>query len=118
HGIWPSYGQGANAGFEDCQILDEYMEEYPYDSFAAFAQFQEKRKADVDVIANLSENHFNEIRHLVADKNFQLIKKIERRINLLYPTEYFSTYSRIAFTTMPYRQAVSMESYYSQIIAK
>lgn len=116
HGIWPSYGQGANAGFEDCEALDECMVRYPDNILAAFIEFQKKRKVNVETIADLSENHFNEIRHLVADPKFLLRKRIERKMNLLFPTEYFSLYSRIAFTTLPYNQAVKIESSYSQII--
>ncbi|MSO13389.1 Kynurenine 3-monooxygenase [Rickettsiales endosymbiont of Trichoplax sp. H2] len=116
HGVWPSYGQGANAGFEDCEILIKCMEQYPDNLLASFVEFQEKRKANLDTIADLSETHFNEIRHLVADPNFLLRKRIERKMNLLFPSEYFSLYSRIAFTIIPYKQAVKLESFYCKII--
>jgi len=116
HGIWPSYGQGANAGFEDCEILSKCMEQYPDNMLASFIEFQDKRKANLDTIADLSENHFNEIRHLVTDPNFLLRKKIERKMNLLFPSEYFSLYSRVAFTTIPYKQAVDLEPFYDRII--
>ena len=118
HGIWPSYGQGANAGFEDCLILDECLMRYPDNRLKALKIFQEVRKSNVDVIADLSESHFKELRSLVMDQNFLLRKKIERKINLLFPSEYFSVYNRIAFTDMPYKEAVSLESYYSYIIDK
>ena len=118
HGVWPSYGQGANAGFEDCAELDECISRHPLDFQTAFVEFFMKRKENVDAIADLSENHFKEIRHLVADPNFLLRKKIERQINLLFPSEYFSTYSRVAFTTMPYKQAVSLEKHYNQMVSQ
>ncbi len=116
HGIWPSYGQGANASFEDCEVLNNCMEQHPDNILASFIEFQEKRKTNVNTIADLSENHFNEIRHLVVDPNFLLRKKLERKMNLLFPSEYFSLYSRIAFTTIPYKQAVKLESFYSGVI--
>lgn len=116
HGIWPSYGQGANAGFEDCEILSTCMEQYPDNMLASFAEFQGKRISNLNTIADLSENHFNEIRHLVAEPNFLLRKRIERKMNLLFPSEYFSLYSRIAFTTIPYKQAVDLEPSYTRII--
>jgi kynurenine 3-monooxygenase len=116
HGIWPSYGQGVNAGFEDCIALEECLSLHPNDTLAAFTEFQNRRKENADTIANLSENHANEIRNLVADPNFLLRKKLERKINLLFPTEYFSLYSRIAFTTLPYEEALRVEPQYKQII--
>lgn len=116
HGIWPSYGQGANAGFEDCEILSECMKQHPDNMLASFIEFQDKRKTNLNTIADLSENHFNEIRHLVTDPNFLLRKRIERKMNLLFPSEYFSLYSRIAFTTIPYKQAVERELFYNKVI--
>lgn len=116
HAIWPSYGQGANAGFEDCEILIHCLEQHGDNILASFREFQEKRKPNLDTIADLSENHFNEIRHLVADSNFLLRKKIERKMNLLFPSEYFALYPRIAFTTIPYKQAVEQELFYSKMI--
>jgi kynurenine 3-monooxygenase len=116
HGIWPSYGQGANAGFEDCEILIKCMEQYPNDMLASFIDFQDKRKANLNTIADLSEKHFNEIRYLVATPNFLLRKRIERKLNLLFPSEYFSLYSRVAFTTIQYKQAVELQSFYDRII--
>ncbi len=116
HAIWPSYGQGANAGFEDCEILIQCIEQHQDNILASFMEFQEKRKPNLDTIADLSENHFKEIRHLVADPNFLLRKRVERKMNLLFPSEYFSLYSRIAFTTIPYKQAVEQELFYSKMI--
>lgn len=118
HGIWPSYGQGVNAGFEDCIVLEECLSLYPNNIWAAFVEFQSKRKENTDTIANLSENHVREIRSLVADPNFLLRKKLERKINLLFPTEYFSLYSRVAFTTLPYEEALRVEPQYKKIIDK
>ena len=116
HAIWPSYGQGANAGFEDCDELIKSMEQHPDNLLAAFTNFQIERKSNVDTIATLSENHFNEIRHLVASKEFLLRKRVERKMNMLFPSEYFSLYARIAFTTIPYKHAVERELYYSKMI--
>lgn len=116
HGIWPSYGQGANAGFEDCEVLCECMAKTPDDFLVSFAEFQERRIQNLNAIADLSENHFNEIRHHVADSKFLLRKKIERKMNQLFPSEYFSLYARVAFTKTPYKQAVDMESFYHGLI--
>lgn len=116
HGIWPSYGQGVNAGFEDCIALEECLSLYPNDTWTAFAEFQNRRKENTDTISNLSENHAHEIRNLVADPNFLLRKKLERKVNLLFPTEYFSLYSRIAFTDLPYKEALRIEPRYKKII--
>ncbi len=116
HAIWPSYGQGANAGFEDCEILVDLIENNQNDMNATFEQFQKLRKPSADSIADLSEKHFHEIRSLVAIPNFQLRKKLERKMNTIFPSEYFSLYCRIAFSKIPYQVAVEQEKTYSKII--
>lgn len=115
HGIWPSFGQGVNAGFEDCIELDDCLNQNK-NVLAAFNEFQKRRKVNVDTIADLSENHGKEIRALVADPDFLLRKKLERKINSFYPDEHFSLYSRIAFTNLSYASAVKMESQYREIM--
>lgn len=116
HGIWPSYGQGVNAAFEDCDSLEECFNLHPLNIESAFKEFQNRRKEHVDTIANLSENHTNEIRSLVVDPKFILKKKLERKINLLFPTKYLSLYSRIAFTTTPYKTALNIDQSLKQTI--
>ncbi|ETO92076.1 FAD-dependent oxidoreductase [Legionella oakridgensis] len=116
HGIWPSYGQGMNAGFEDCDELVNCLLQHPNDTLQALTAYQKLRKINTDIIADLSENHFNELKHHVADSDFLIRKKIERYANLLFPSEYFCTYSRISFTTMPYSKAQALEYYDEQII--
>lgn len=115
HGIWPSYGQGVNAGFEDCIELDDCLNKNN-NTLDAFNEFQKRRKNNSDIIADLSEIHGKEIRELVADPDFLFRKKLERKINLLYPDEHLSLYSRIAFTNLSYENAIKMESQYMYII--
>lgn len=106
HAIVPSYGQGANAGFEDCHFLDTCLERCGDDWEVALAAFQEGRKVNADVIADLSLQHFTEIRDRLADPRFLLRKTIERKLNELCPGSYRSLYSMVSFTSLTYVQAI------------
>jgi kynurenine 3-monooxygenase len=106
HAIVPSYGQGANAGFEDCDFLDMCLERYGGDWEVALAAFQEERKVNADAIADLSLQHFTEIRDRIADPRFLLRKAIERKLDELFPGRYRSLYSMISFTSLTYVQAI------------
>lgn len=106
HAIVPSYGQGANAGFEDCHFLDTCLERCGDDWEVALAAFQEERKVNADVIADLSLQHFAEIRDRLADPRFLLRKTIERKLDELFPGRYRSLYSMISFTSLTYVQAI------------
>lgn len=109
HAIYPSYGQGANAGFEDCAVIYDCMRQYNGDRRAVFAEYERRRKPHTDAIANLCIEHFIELRDLVGDRNFLLKKEIERKINKLYPEKYKDLYSMITFACLPYADALRID---------
>jgi kynurenine 3-monooxygenase len=107
HAIVPFYGQGMNAGFEDCRILNQLLEENNrWDE--ALESFQYHRKRDADAIAALALNNFTEMRELVGKPDFILRKKIEARIQDLFPTSWKPLYSMVTFTDTPYSEAFAL----------
>jgi kynurenine 3-monooxygenase len=96
HAIVPFYGQGMNAGFEDCRILNQLLD-HSSDWAALFNEFQNLRKPDTDAIAKLALDNFIEMRDLVADANFLLRKKIEAKLNQLFPNRWIPLYSMVTF---------------------
>ncbi len=109
HAILPSYGQGANSGFEDCLLLAEALTRHGHDWPAATADFQSRRKPEADAIARLCQEHFVELRALVGEPRFLLRKQLERRLNELYPRRFLDLYSMISFTRMSYVEALQVE---------
>jgi kynurenine 3-monooxygenase len=109
HAILPSYGQGANAAFEDCAVLDRCIGELAPDFDAVFREFERRRRPNLDVMAGLCVEHFTELCELVADPTFLERKNIERRLEELYPELYHPLYSMISFTSTPYAEALRVE---------
>jgi kynurenine 3-monooxygenase len=109
HAIVPSYGQGANAGFEDCSALADCMAASGGDWNAAFASFEAARKPNAEAVADLALEHFHELRDRVGDPRFLLRKKVERRINELFPERYMPLYSLVSFTNLPYVEALRQD---------
>ena len=107
HAIVPSYGQGANSGFEDCSILADLLAASGGDWGRALGQFQELRKPNADAIGDMALEHFHELRYLVGDHHFLLRKRIERRINELFPDRYIPLYNLVSFTNVPYVEATA-----------
>ncbi len=97
HGIVPFYGQGMNAGFEDCRILNQLLDVHHDNWSAATKAFQEHRKPDADAIATLALDNFIEMRDHVANPEFLLRKKIEARLHELYPDRWIPLYSMVTF---------------------
>ena len=106
HAIVPFFGQGMNAGFEDCRILNNLLNQYDDQWRKVLPQFQHVRKKDADAIAQLALDNFIEMRDLVADADFLLRKKIEARLHQLYPTQWIPLYSMVTFhDNLPYSVA-------------
>jgi kynurenine 3-monooxygenase len=92
HGIVPFYGQGMNAGFEDCRILNDLLNHHNDNWDKVLSEFQTLRKPDADAIARLALDNFIEMRDLVADADFLLRKKIEGKLYELFPDKWIPLY--------------------------
>jgi kynurenine 3-monooxygenase len=97
HAIVPFYGQGMNAGFEDCRILNALLDDHKDDWLNTIQAFQQNRKPDTDAIAKLALDNFIEMRDLVADPEFLLRKKIEAKLHTLFPDKWIPLYSMVTF---------------------
>jgi kynurenine 3-monooxygenase len=106
HAIVPFYGQGMNAGFEDCRILNGIIKKHKGNWNKIFTEYQNKRKPNTDAIAELALNNFVEMRDLVANPAFQLRKKIEALIHERYK-QYLPLYSMVTFSDMSYSEALA-----------
>jgi kynurenine 3-monooxygenase len=103
HAIVPFYGQGMNAGFEDCRIFNEIYEKHNGDWDTILPEFEKSRKPNGDAIAQLALDNFIEMRDKVADAEFLLRKKIEAKIYEKYPEKWIPLYSMVTFSPeIPY----------------
>ncbi|RNI28638.1 FAD-dependent oxidoreductase [Rufibacter latericius] len=108
HAIVPFYGQGMNAGFEDCTILRGLLEQHQDDWETIFQTFQDLRKPNTDAIADLAVYNFIEMRDKVADPRFLLQKKVESKITAQYPDAWLPLYSMVTFSPdIPYAEALA-----------
>lgn len=98
HAIVPFFGQGMNAGFEDCRVLHALMEKHKNDWSLIFENFQNNRKPDADAIADLAVDNFIEMRAKTADPRFLLQKKIEAYLHDRHPDKWIPAYSQVTFS--------------------
>ncbi len=97
HAIVPFFGQGMNAGFEDCSVLNELIEKQGDDWFTILEEFQIIRKPDADAIADLAVENFIEMQEKTTYPNFLLQKKIEAKLHEKYPDKWIPAYSQVTF---------------------
>ena len=106
HAIVPFYGQGMNAGFEDCSVLDEILDRNNGDWERTSIEFSSERKQDADAIADLALRNFIEMRDSVADPQFIARKAIEKELHERYGDQWLPLYSMVTFNEMPYSEAL------------
>jgi kynurenine 3-monooxygenase len=105
HATVPFYGQGMNAGFEDCTVLWDLMQKHNHDWTAIFDEYSRERKPDGDALQDLSLDNYYVMRDYVADPAFLLRKKIEAKFSELYPDKWMPLYSQVTFSEIRYSVA-------------
>lgn len=106
HATVPFFGQGMNAGFEDCSVMNALMIQHNHDWPTIFKEYETIRKPNGDAVQDLSLLNYVVMRDKVSDAKYQLQQKIERRIAELYPGEYFPMYSMVSFSDIEYHVAL------------
>ena len=105
HATVPFYGQGMNAGFEDCRIMFELLEKHQEDWSAVFEEYSQVRKPDGDALQDLSLDNYIVMRDYVADPSFILRKKIEAKFSEMHPDRWMPLYSQVTFSNIRYSEA-------------
>ena len=105
HAVVPFYGQGMNASFEDCRVLNDLIQRRGADWKTVFDEFTTSRKENTDAIAQMAEENFYEMRDAVADPIFVRKRELETKLEHEFP-DYFSKYSMVTFREdLPYSVA-------------
>jgi kynurenine 3-monooxygenase len=106
HAVVPFYGQGMNASFEDCVVLDVCMDTYPGDWTKILKAYETSRKINGDAIGDLAVDNFYEMKAATADPVFNLKRRIELDLEQNFP-DYYSKYSMVTFREdLPYHEAM------------
>jgi kynurenine 3-monooxygenase len=116
HAVVPFYGQGMNAAFEDCVVLDECLAEFPEDRQRAFTEYFARRKKNADALADLAVRNFIEMRDKTASKTFRAKKKLDHLLEGLLPGIYLPLYTMVTFTRMPYADAARRAGLQDRIV--
>ena len=116
HAVVPFYGQGMNAAFEDCVVLDECLKKFPDDRERAFAEYFECRKENADALADLAVGNFIEMRDKTASRAFRAKKKLDHFLEAALPGVYLPLYTMVTFTRIPYAKAAQRARLQDRIV--
>ena len=107
HAVVPFYGQGMNAGFEDCLIFYEALQKHSNNLVAAAKDYYESHWRDTHAIADFSMINYIEMRSRVLSRTFLIRKYVDNLIHAFFPNAFVPLYSMVAFTRIPYSEIVS-----------
>ena len=117
HAVVPFHGQGANATFEDCVVLDECIRSHAPDWARVFSSFEALRRENTDALADLSIANFEEMRDDTGSRAFRLKKGLEKGLHRLFPSWFIPLYMMISFTRIPYAAAVRRARRQTRVVA-
>ncbi len=122
HAIVPFHGQGMNAAFEDCIVLDELIgryttSEHGYDWRQIFAAFEAEREPNARAIAEMALENYLEMRDEVRDPKFQLRADVSFELERRFPGRFVPRYSMVMFhPEIPYAEAQRRGSVQARIL--
>jgi kynurenine 3-monooxygenase len=101
HAIVPFHGQGMNAAFEDCVVLDRLLEQRSADGAGGwsevFADFERLRAPNTRAIAEMAIENYQEMRDEVRDAKFQLRADLSFELERRFPGRFIPRYSMVMF---------------------
>ena len=106
HAIVPFHGQGMNAAFEDCLVLDSLIDRHDtWDML--FADFERSRLPNAAAIAKMALENYIEMRDTVRDPAYVRRKALAMELERRFPDRFIPRYSMVMFhPEIPYAEAL------------
>jgi kynurenine 3-monooxygenase len=106
HAIVPFHGQGMNAAFEDCRVLDSLVDEFEQWE-PLFAEFERVRRPNTAAIAQMALENYTEMRDTVLDAGFLRRKSLALELERRFPDRFIPRYAMVSFhPEIPYAEAL------------
>lgn len=116
HSVLPFYGQGMNAGLEDCLIFEECLDEKDDDLQSAASLFSERRCEDLHVLADQSLANFTVLRAGVKSNWFWFKIKLEALLSILFPNIFKQIYPMVVFSRARYSEVLKREKWQERLV--
>ncbi|KAM4677544.1 kynurenine 3-monooxygenase [Discoglossus pictus] len=116
HAVVPFYGQGMNAGFEDCLLFSELMEQYNYNFETCLPEFSKHRVPDAHAISDLAMYNYKEMRAHVNSKWFLFRKIVDNVLNTLMPSTFIPLYTMVTFSRIRYHEVILRWKWQNKVI--
>ncbi|XP_031640865.1 kynurenine 3-monooxygenase-like [Contarinia nasturtii] len=118
HAMVPFYGQGMNAGFEDCTILSQILDQHQNHFHLALKEFSDCRWPNAEAICDLAMYNYVEMRDLVRSKSYRLRKILDDFLYRIFANYWIPLYNSISFSHMPYKQCIDNRKWQDKILSR
>jgi kynurenine 3-monooxygenase len=122
HAIVPFHGQGMNAAFEDCAVLDSLLDRHAAATThwePLFAELSASRRPNADAIAAMALENYTEMRDTVLDAGFMRRKTIAMDLERRFPDRFIPRYSMVMFhPEIPYAEALRRGEIQAKILVE
>jgi kynurenine 3-monooxygenase len=116
HAMVPFHGQGMNAAFEDCMLIDELLDRHS-DWASLFAAFEEQRRPHAAAIAQMALENYVEMRDTVRESAFARHKALALELERRFPDRFIPRYAMVMFHPgIPYGEALRRGAVQAKIL--
>ena len=116
HAIVPFFGQGMNASFQDCTVLNDLISLHKKKLGKVFKDFGRNHVINGHAIANMALENYIEMRDLVNDENYKNYRKMELFLEKKFPGRFIPRYSMVSFNEISYSEVYKRGEIQSKII--
>ena len=108
HAIVPFFGQGMNASFQDCTVMDALIRQFNSDWEMIFSEFSKTHVPNGHAIANMALENYIEMRDSVNDPTYKSRRELEFRLENDFQGQFIPRYSMVSFHTIPYTEVYKL----------
>lgn len=116
HAMVPFYGQGMNAGFEDCTILDDLLTKHQNNIGKSLKEFSDRRVDDAHSICDLAMYNYVEMRDLVQRKSYKIRKFFDDNLYKIFGDQWIPLYNSVTFSHMDYKECIENRNWQNCVI--
>jgi len=126
HAIVPFFGQGMNASFQDCTVMNSLIKIFNDDWEKIFSEFSSLQVPNGHAIANMAIENYIEMRDSVNNPHYKERRELELYLENKFWNKFVPRYSMVSFHEIPYAQVYNrgkiqfdlMDSYISGNLTK
>lgn len=102
HAVVPFFGQGMNASFQDCTVINELIIRFSGDWGEIFSEFSKIQVPNGHAIANMALENYIEMRDSVNDPLYKKRRELEFELEEKFSDRFIPRYSMVSFHDIPY----------------